>query len=626
MRRDRFDMRANVVRVAAAGLTAFSISATAGWSDDPLDTARDLPPTTDQRIAQAGILPCSDVELRQPLTLLDAASRALCFNPQTRQAWSAVEAQAAAVGLGRSAYLPSASASATVSRVNESAKYPGMADYDASLHGGSNEETIALNWVLFDFGLRSASLRRERALLDAAAASRDESIRAVFSDATRAYFAAVLAQATFAADVEAEQLARRSVEVVTAKAAAGVGSEADRLQANTAGAQASLSRIRANENLQKSLGALAVVMGVRPGTALILQQPDAQPAEVSEVTAMADHLIEHALQTHPRVAAARAQLAAAQDNVAAVQAAGRPSIALSAIGDRSDNPVNRVSTEQTIETSSIGLQLTIPLFEGFGRTYRIRQAKAELEGRQAALFAAQQDVARDVWDSYVTVRSGAEDLRASEILLDNARQSFAQAMGRYQASVGSVIELLKAQSDLASSRDVEAQARIRWRLSRLQLAASLGEVDLSMLRDTAQPPAPATAFPETPAGAAPETAPLTTSAMAPAATPVIASITPKPVPGGKGPQALTIAGQHFIDGAKVHLRDQTHGVNFPDRQPIIVEDSSIWVWAEVGCGSTWTAEVINPDGRSSGPFPFHVVASCAGRAAARNRINGDGKS
>lgn len=592
--------------LVALGSAVLSASAAAGFADDPLKTANDLPPTLDQRLADAGLPPCSNDAPVAALTLLDVVRRALCFNPQTRQAWSAIEAQTAALGVGRAAYLPTATLNAGVSRVNEKVKYPGMSELNSSLHGGSNEETLALNWVLYDFGLRAANLRRERALLDAVSASQDESTRAVFIDAARAYYTAVQTQATFTADLDAEQVARRSVDVVVAKVNAGVGSDADRLQATTAAAQTSLSRIRANEDLQKALGAVAVVMGIRPGSVLSVQAPRALPAEIPEVSAMADRLIDQAMRVHPKIAAAHAQLEAARDDITAIQAGGRPSISLAAIGDRSDNPVDRVSTEQTIESSSVGLQLNIPLFEGFGRTYRIRQAQAELQGREAAVFAAQQDVAQNVWDSYVSVRASTEDLKASEILLDNATQSFDLATGRYKSGVGSVIELLKAQSDLASAREYDAQSRTRWRLARLQLATSLGEVDLSSLAD----PAPAEPASFAPAQQQLRTAAPAAAPIGPAPAPRVSSILPRPVVGGRGPQALTINGEYFLDGATVQLHDRTHGIDYPDRVPILVEATSIWVWADIGCDAAWTAEVVNPDGRRSGERPFEVSGSC----------------
>lgn len=456
-------------------------TAAADLGEDPLSTARRLPLPVSERLASLE-LPCADA-LPQPLTPLDAVRQALCRHPQTRQAWAAVEAQAAAVGLGQSAYWPGLSATASFSRVRVESEYPDQPELDSSFNGRSSGQSLGLEWVLYDFGLRAANLRRERALFVAACASQNETILAVFLDTARAYFAAEQAQASLATETQAEEAARRSAEVAQAKVAVGVGLEADRLQAQTAHAQASLNRIRAQERLDSALGTVASAMGLRPGTPILLPEAGSAMADGPEAAAQIDGLMERAQQLHPRIAAARAQLQAAQDAVTAARAGGRPSLALSAFTERSDTPIDRVSSRQQIESSSLGLRLSAPLFEGFGRTYRIRQAEALREGREAALLAARQDVAQAVWDSYVAVRGGAEARRASRRLLDSARQSYELASGRYQAGVGNILELLRAQSDLATAQQQEVLARTRWRLARLELAASLGQIDFWMLRE-----------------------------------------------------------------------------------------------------------------------------------------------
>ncbi len=453
----------------------------ADLSEDPLSTGRSLPLPVSERLASLG-LPCAAGALPQPLTPLDAVRHALCEHPQTRQAWAAVEAQAAAVGLGQSAYWPGVNATAGLSRVHVGSEYPDQPELDTSFDGRSSGQSLGLDWVLYDFGLRAANLRRERALFVAACASQNETILAVFLATTRAYFAAEQAQASLATEMQAEQAAQQSAEVAAARMAAGLGLEADRLQAQTAHAQARLNRIQAQEKRESAWGVLAAAIGVRPGTPITLPAEDDAKPEAPDLDAQIDALMERAQQLHPRIAAARAQLQAAQDAVAAARVGGRPSLAFSAFAERSDTPVDRVSSRQQIETSSLGLRLNAPLFEGFGRSYRIRQAEALRTGREAELLAARQDVAQAVWESYVAVRGSAEARQASRGLLDSAGQSYALASGRYQAGVGTLLELLRAQSDLAMARQQEVTARTRWRLARLELAASLGQIEFGMLR------------------------------------------------------------------------------------------------------------------------------------------------
>lgn len=448
---------------------------------DPFDVERELPTRPEQRAPGAVTLPCRTNAPETPLTLLDAARRALCAHPATRQAWAAAEAQAAAVGVSQSAYWPTVSATAAINRVTADIHIPSTPELDSSFNGKSNEEALSLNWLVYDFGLRSAQLAYERALLAAATASVDVAVQSVFIQTAQLYLEAEQARSSFEAATQAEKLARQSVGVAQVKAEAGVGLESDRLQANTALAQATLGRIRAEGQYRNALGVLGIAVGLRPSVPFTLVASTDVAPPGAEVDAAIDVLIGRALRTNPRMLAAQARLDAARNAEAAARVAGRPNLAFGASAVRSDTPIDRVSTRQEIETTSVGLKLTIPLFEGFGRTYRIRQSTAEAEVRQAELFSASRDVERDVWSGYVSLRTSTDEREASRSLLASANESFELALGRYKTGVGSIIELLKAQSDLAAAREQEVAARARWRLARLQLMAALGQIDFPAL-------------------------------------------------------------------------------------------------------------------------------------------------
>jgi len=93
--------------LALAAMTAAPLRAEPLWSD-PLRTMHEVSTTP---VSAAYGVGCSfAARLPDPLTLLDAVERALCRNPQTRQAWANVKVQAAALGTSRAAYLPSLTA------------------------------------------------------------------------------------------------------------------------------------------------------------------------------------------------------------------------------------------------------------------------------------------------------------------------------------------------------------------------------------------------------------------------------------------------------------------------------------------------------------------------------------
>jgi hypothetical protein len=94
--------------------------------------------------------------------------------------------------------------------------------------------------------------------------------------------------------------------------------------------------------------------------------------------------------------------------------------------------------------------------------------------------------------------------------------------------------------------------------------------------------------------------------------PVITSVSPKPVIGSTKAQTLTITGNNFASRATVTLRDLTAGKpTLANLKPTTANSSGtqLTVSATFGIAAdNWSAEVINPNGQSSGQFAFQVVA------------------
>ena len=91
--------------------------------------------------------------------------------------------------------------------------------------------------------------------------------------------------------------------------------------------------------------------------------------------------------------------------------------------------------------------------------------------------------------------------------------------------------------------------------------------------------------------------------------PVISSVSPNPVTGSNSAQPLTINGSNFVTGANVTLRDLTAGQTFANRVASSFSSTQIVINPIFTTAAhNWSVEVINPDGQSSGQFPFPVIA------------------
>ena len=90
--------------------------------------------------------------------------------------------------------------------------------------------------------------------------------------------------------------------------------------------------------------------------------------------------------------------------------------------------------------------------------------------------------------------------------------------------------------------------------------------------------------------------------------PAISSVSPNPVPGSDTAQSFTINGADFQSGANVTLRDKTNSQVFANRPVTSFAATRLQLNPNfTNKTATWSVEVINPDGKSSGEFTFSVL-------------------
>lgn len=445
-------------------------SALAAGFGDPFNTDALAPPRPAlYGPAVQGAAPCATPQSAAPLALLEVVDLALCNNPQTREVWANARAQAAQVGVAEAAYLPGLSGSVSASR-NWTDTAGRSSPYD------QNSAGLTLSYLLFDFGARDATLENARQLLAAAAATQDSTVQAVFLAAVQAFYQAQASVTALVAAQESERASKESFNAAEARYKVGASTPADKLQAQTAWSQATLNRITAEGALKNAQGALANVIGQDAHRPLRLAPAaEVTPGEAFERDVNA--LVDEARRLRPDLLAAEAQVRAAAANLDAVRAAGRPSIALTAASNRLD-----VESSPVTHASSLGVTLSIPFFSGFAPTYRVRAAEAQVDARGAQRDLLRLQVALDVWNAYQNLHTSTQALRTSADLLNSASQSGQVALGRYKAGVGSILDVLNAQSALASARLQRVQAALNWNVSRATLAQSMGSLDYSLLQ------------------------------------------------------------------------------------------------------------------------------------------------
>jgi len=310
--------------------------------------------------------------------------------------------------------------------------------------------------------------------LIAANATRDATLQSNFLNAVQAYYSVLSARASLQSFQTDELKAQESLSAAQARYQAGVVTPVDKLQAQTTLSQAKLNRIRSEGEVNNAQGTLANIMGFE-ATQVYTLQPVVEETPDPVVEQDIGKLIAEARQKRPDLIAAESQIRAAEAQLQATNASGRPTLTLGAMAG--------ISNPDT-QNNSIGITLSVPLFSGFKTSYQARAAQAQVDGKIAERDRLANQIALDVWKAYQGLLTNSQALRSADDLVNAATQSEKMILGRYKAGVVNILDTLTAQSALANARQQRVTALYNFLISRFALAQAIGQLDLTQTGGT----------------------------------------------------------------------------------------------------------------------------------------------
>ena len=409
--------------------------------------------------------PCAQKTYDKPLSLVDVTEAALCHNPQTKEVYASAKVQAAQVGVARSLFFPSVTDTVSTSEnKTRTANYSNVTN------------KIVASYLLYDFGSRDATLENANQLLKAASATQNATVQNVLLSAVNAFYQVHANKAILNASIETERLYQESFKSAEAKYIAGVATPADKLQAQTSFANATLTKIKNEGILKVAYGNLANIMGVP--ASMRLEIADAKLDAIPEMVDQdIEALIEQARLQRPDLVASEAQLKASLAKIEIAKADSKPTVSVNLSNTRSDD-----SNAAFSSNSAIGLSVSIPLFAGYKPSYLIRSAEATAELNASQRDQLKLQVSLDVWTAYQNLKTANESIAASNVLVLSAEESSRVALGRYKEGVGNIIDTLNAQSALANAKQQKIQSVLNWNIARTTLAQSIGVLDNAMIQ------------------------------------------------------------------------------------------------------------------------------------------------
>lgn len=407
--------------------------------------------------------------------LLQIYKEALANDAQFRSARAANVAGQERVVQGRSALLPSASFSAGTSRTNSNFD----PDRGASVSSSSNSNSMTLSLQQSLFNMASWEQYEQSKLsvvisdTQLAQAKQDLILRV-----SQAYFDVLAAQNV----VETLQAQKTAVgeQLASAKRNFEVGTQTI---TDTHEAQSRYDLVLAQEaaaigTLDVARAALQQIIGKDAGSLASLKTG----AKINApMPAQMGDWVDAAEKQNYNVVASKVNFEIAQREIKKSRAGHYPTIGLSATTGR--NPATLPVLGSGISrATTIGLNVTVPVFSGFATDSRIKESVALEDKARNDLESARRIAAQNARQAYVGVTSGLAQIKGYEAAEISSQSSLDSNKLGYTVGVRINIDVLNAQQQLSTTRQNLAKARYDTILSGLRLKAAAGtltEADLN---------------------------------------------------------------------------------------------------------------------------------------------------
>jgi outer membrane protein len=425
-------------------------SAMGGAQTNPLPPTPKPSPEADT--SPQSLSGAASTQASQPvnLTLADAEARALKSQPRLLAEQFRVRAADRRITESRSGYFPQVFGNLTGVDANGDTAVAAGALTTSSIStraaGGAS-----LVQMITDFGHTSNLVESTR--LSAKAAGQDEeSIRqSILMQVQEAYFSAQAAESIRKTAQAVLDYRRVTLRQLSALAQSQLRSTLDVQFAQVMVSEAEQAVVRSDSNAERAQAQLAEAMGEEGDTTYLLAdepiptEPDANP----------QGYIREAIENRPDLKALRLKSDSAVHEARAERDQNFPTV--NALAGGGEVPFHDSTIHR--DYGAVGANINIPIFNGGLYTSRAAAAKLEAKAADQDASLRQVEIVRDVRMTLADARDAYLEIGVTQRLVDEASVAMRLAQARYDAGLGSIVELNQAELNQTSALISAASAR-----------------------------------------------------------------------------------------------------------------------------------------------------------------------
>jgi outer membrane protein len=234
-------------------------------------------------------------------------------------------------------------------------------------------------------------------------------------------------------------------------------------------ARAKLLLLESNNNYEASLSTLSAILGYQDRQnfkPLDLEQPASAPPLLDPT-----QLIQKAIQMRPELLALQNEVTSAEKFGRAEHDLWWPTVSATGVVGQAPARDDHVPSWY----GGVGVNINIPIFNGFMFNARAKSADLGTEVKRKKLQDMEDDIARDVRNSWLDTQKAYARLTLTQQLQEQANLALELAQARYKLGLSSIVEFSQAELQKTDADLQDTDARYQYRLTQIVLAYQMGE-------------------------------------------------------------------------------------------------------------------------------------------------------
>ena len=452
------------------------VLASSGHGQQPPAPTPSPTPQTPPPVAPAPVVvpPAQSAAPANPLTAAEAVQLALTQASAFQQAQLSERLAAEDVRQAQAAFLPKLASPSTFIYTSPLLGVPRDTPPSPSfIANNAVTESEALVGVTGEVDLAGrlrATLRRNRALLEAAHAGTEAARRALIQATAEAYYGLALAAAKRRSSELNVAAAEEFERITSLLASGGEVAQVDLLRARlqTTARRDELEQARANESA--AADSLRVFVGYdfsAPVAVADLSMTAPQPGDVERFTA-------EAIAQRPEFAQFEAQRRAARLDVVLARAERRPQLTYNVVGGFDTDSLKPEPLRQHTGTAAT-LSLTIPIFDWGASKSREQQARLRAKSFESERDLAVRNFTQQFYGARAQALAAASRYQIFNASVADAEKNVQASIARYRSGEAPIIEVSDALTTLATQRAALYQALFDYKQARARLLQVTGQ-------------------------------------------------------------------------------------------------------------------------------------------------------